>query len=552
MLNRHRSRKMGSRVIFFSVVFLFLLSFIRLNGVDEAKKGKFVEIDYYRGQLLADYLPFNEKFLIKGSPALPFGEKADVVVLTVKDKDGRLLKSRDKKEVVIPPWIRHADGDNEFKFIVGPMLELKKTYKFCFEFFQRPEPDSIIVRKIVEGGIKTLSSSKELKRSDYRYSKAKELLQEVIKKAFEEMKAADKKNFRFLVYTDSGVKIEPSNTPKVEITEETISNFLLPVQLGQTIEDDLGNLETNFNAFYDFVNEPDGRLENLLKKIVELEKAEKNDKLKKMLGVLKKDVTSAAENVEGFLEELFDRAPKDLSILNIYKKQNAWLKDKFGAAVNKTFVDVVSKVKILVNKSKDITKNEKRYLEEIGTQYDGRLPKSFENDLRRSLEDYLVRHSAVSAHNLVWPTEAKLKKLRLGTIFGYAMVALPGKEFKNIGFDGVAYVGVKYYLGPVDISGPDPYLNKGTSRLALTFGTVLNSELHYEGQKQDNFAGVKPMFGLSYDFRRALGINAGLILFRQPSPNALAVDRKEIRLGLYAGITFDANLFNKLKELFKL
>jgi hypothetical protein len=163
---------------------------------------------------------------------------------------------------------------------------------------------------------------------------------------------------------------------------------------------------------------------------------------------------------------------------------------------------------------------------------------------------FYVEQAAVVLDQVVWKSHAHISALRIGTSYGFTAVGLsPGQ---NPGLDAVGNITLRFYFGPVDKDLPSPYTYPTIrSRFALLMGTDFSSEVRYEGEAQaDLFGGLKPMVGLGYDVNRFLGVDAGLIFYRQPTLNPLddaAVG--DPRASPYLGLSFDFNIFNRLQGL---
>lgn len=145
----------------------------------------------------------------------------------------------------------------------------------------------------------------------------------------------------------------------------------------------------------------------------------------------------------------------------------------------------------------------------------------------------------------------ELQALKIGTTFGGGLVGLNFQNEQARDLDVLSYTALKFYLSPVDKRIKDPYLDNRffISRLSILLGFSLTQEINYKGASLDRALGFYPVAGLSYDLNRYISIDLGGTLFKQQSLSPLT-NTDEIRVAPILGITFDADLFNRMRAVF--
>jgi hypothetical protein len=158
---------------------------------------------------------------------------------------------------------------------------------------------------------------------------------------------------------------------------------------------------------------------------------------------------------------------------------------------------------------------------------------------------FALAHAELGA--VPWDTDSEVRKVQIGTAYGGAFTFLD--VGKNAADDGFGFLLMKFYFGPVDKTLPRPY-SSWRSHFSFDVGAVSRSTVKYRGQEQDDaIAGLKPMVGLGIDIQRRIALHGGMLLFRQPSINPLATERKRLRASPFIGLGFDFDLFNQLSTM---
>jgi hypothetical protein len=162
---------------------------------------------------------------------------------------------------------------------------------------------------------------------------------------------------------------------------------------------------------------------------------------------------------------------------------------------------------------------------------------------------------AVDLTETAWTDSTTAKAVRIGTAFALGPVLLglcPGCDSPGTEGEVVALALLKIHLGPVDRRHPDAFAEP-KSRWAVNVGVKIKSDLNYRGQKQEDlFSGLMPALGLSYDRDRLISINAGALLYRQPSPNPFNLSRRGgPRAAPYLMVGLELDLINRLTGFLK-
>lgn len=606
-------QKAKKRYLLILVLLLFTASLFNAEKKEEKKASetKIKELNYIEGHLAQEFLPYYQKFSIKGSTKLPDKKEADVVKLVIKQSSKKIKKllkksnrrskkiiriSEGKKEEPFPAiekssreimeltrgsvkymafdefiqalikrseklmnislkpqkpfprihklsmklfkyskkikkkylqskeidtvqWSR-KDKETEFTLIVNPLTGWKKNYILSFTFYKRPGKDDTIIKEIVLETVKELGEifkeEKEIKRTD-----AENTLISIINE-----KERDGK-----IISLQGKKYEHESK-----TTKKISNIIKNIPV---LETQLQEAKIKLsNEIKELENIDDKKLTTLFQ---ELREAYDNLESKK-----KKDFFYNIEDInllEGAVEKPKDILKSEKLLEEFEKVLNArewkkFVKKDFSTNSRITLAQIINTLSEFL-KSNEI-KIEKE--EEI---------KKAKSGIEKLLPGYLHKiGKAVSFSNIAWPeTKTELDRIRIGTAYGFGGAALIGKE-KDTEFDTFSFLGLKFYLGPVDKRRPMPFLTR-CSRWSITLSTLFNSKISYKGQTQlDLLGGVKPMLGIGFDINSNFALNIGTIFFRQPSINPLAAEsKKRFKIAFFFGLSFDFDIINRIKTL---
>ena len=473
----------------------------------------FTEITFnsLQGQLETTFLPYAEKFIIKGSTSFATGE-ADIVHVAIKDEpDGKLL------ETVM--WTRpQGNTASEFSVIMPLLTSIGNEYEFTFTFLKRATFDTQMLNTVIDATMRRIQQHITANRSISTSQADAILTQEVNTQLLSLPGASD---FRFV----AGLSVQ-TGLPTYRFSEGNTTVLTRLSQAATTLVQ-LGGEQAQLAAAQTALTAAlsGGNFGNLT---TEMQQA---GLLAEDINVLRAAVTAPTE------------APTDLF-------------DRFTIVINSAtrptqVSDASAALLITVLTQIDLIRSASTTIEEANLNF--AAAQVSEQQLRNAIGEFFIEQSKATLDDVVWPGKAKLEELRIGTGYGFAATYLnPLDDYKE---EALSYIALKIHFGPVDKSLPDIYAypQKIKSRLAVTIGLVFDSQIFYEGQEQkDLFASMKPMLGISYDLNRYLGFNVGAMLFRQPSTNPLAAaaaERERAKMAPYFGILFDFNVINRLNTL---
>lgn len=162
---------------------------------------------------------------------------------------------------------------------------------------------------------------------------------------------------------------------------------------------------------------------------------------------------------------------------------------------------------------------------------------------RIDLGDAIVTASAGHGQATTSRVGTELQSLLVGTTAGAGGVFLGEGEW-----DMFTYAALKFYLGPVDKSLPEPYLgdHPALNRLAFSFGILAGDGISFRGSDLEDVVGVKPLLALSFDVTPFVTVDGGFIFFRQPLRGPATTD-KQLRGRPFFGVSFDFNIIDRLR-----
>ena len=196
----------------------------------------------------------------------------------------------------------------------------------------------------------------------------------------------------------------------------------------------------------------------------------------------------------------------------------------------------------------DIAKK-KQYIDSTNTLINDKLV-SYLKDQYLPVANYSLRAQSRRA-------KAEIDRLGLGTVFGFGNVFLGTLSNSPKESELAAFTGLKIRFGwlfpgvaLVDPSLDDPFPDKA-SHFYVVFGSLISTDLTYQGRNLVKVSGYYPVIALGYDINPHLGVSAGVVLFKQQSLNPLASSRNEEKGAFWLSVDLDADLFNALKGALK-
>jgi hypothetical protein len=503
------------------------------------------------GKIVQDFLPYYKSFRIVGSTKLPDID-ADWVRLEIWKIGKKAFKKAKKRQnankslneifeeqfeggsidpIVTRNWKRGlGDNTSTFELIVPPLTGWKKRYFFTFTFYDKPDKDSKFIKKIVDSIIKELQKKLE-SSGQVTGTDVKNLLNSVVQSEITGLTANS--DFHSL----NTNQINPRKNRSIDVFKFDDHPLVGTIQRMAVDKVVLKNAEKNLMDFSNQVsniNDNDfGKLINELN--VCLDKAIKDGVVEKLPFnrddiELLKDLKKKPEMVPRHFDEKF---------IDINTPQWAFRKISDTKNILQQLIDAFTQVYIV---------------NEIRNNFNENMDKIIA-DLKKVLAGFYVKHSTVFAECKVPFTsdETELDRLRIGTIYGLGGAILNASngdklDFEEAQLDLFSYVGIKYYLGPVDRRRPRPFLTN-MSRWSIHIGAVLKSEITYKGQDMTGmFGDMIPTFGIGFDLNPTFCLNLGVLLFKQPGINPLS-EAKEKKWALFLGFSYDIDLFNTIKGL---
>ncbi|QNR24162.1 hypothetical protein [Croceimicrobium hydrocarbonivorans] len=145
----------------------------------------------------------------------------------------------------------------------------------------------------------------------------------------------------------------------------------------------------------------------------------------------------------------------------------------------------------------------------------------------------------------------ELDAIRIGTAIGAGALAFSTDQHRYWQLEGFGYVGLKFYLQPVDKRLVNPYLQsrKGFFKsTAILVGFVSGVSPKFKDQEIQAIGNIKPMLALSLDINRYISLDLGAAFYNMEYISPL-------KSGTYfsaspiIGLSFDADIFNRFSAL---
>jgi hypothetical protein len=471
------------------------------------------EFCYQNGQIEAEYLPYNKKFVLTGSTALP-RRNVDFVTLRTQGIDKHLCWQRPE-----------GDTTKRFRIIVPALTSLHHSYEFTLTYYAKLETVDPQTRVLVDATIEALL---KLEREPITDEDVRNSLEQQLEQLNSASESSSERGTLVLYPPDCGRIKRPFPSPG--ISEQ------LAMSLGQaslqlkTIREKSLSLATAEEGYEKWLELNADSLERTMTRMQESARlaASRNQDL----GFTEEDIQLLQDAVHQ-IEEKADTIRNSPALRpNQWRQPIPRVNEGLLGELRQHARTIFSLKHNLDAKLAAYQNTENTVLEEV----------------KSLLGQYVTEELSVSFAEDTSAPQTEINRLRIGTAYGYYSALLSGAGIEHEGFAAVA---LKYYWSPVDRSLKNPFPT-WKSRWSFTLGSVFSSDIGYKGQEQDDaFGGLKPMIGINYD-RRLFGLNAGIVLFRQPSVNPLAAGvRSDVRIAPFLGMTFEFDALNRIRDLLK-
>ena len=496
-----------------TLIAIFFISLSILNG-----QQPLTEIQIINGSINADYLPYKKKFILKGSAILQ-KDTADVIAI-------KISKSSDGAAHHESTWYRKfKEKEKEFQFVIDKPLEFDEEYKIELTYYIKTGLGHDLMKTVIE------RAKKRSIQAAIGGTFTSTTIESEVNAVLSQISAANQ-NFGYITENNGGITFYPGVTISYPGMSDPSWQQLLGDYAGIVDEynsntADIASALANVKAY---TNDPNfSALQTWL-----LQEKRNNSRLTFM-----PDDVRQLEHIAKLklAESPFGRIRHDIN--------SGQLTFTRGESVYQT---------LIVNLESSFYQHAQKIEErpELKLQLDY-------NEKELDAVDAIIREGVTSHGTSVkyaetFLSKSELESIRIGTTFGFSYTGLAYQENefdqRKLSGDLFMYGGLKFYFGPVDKDLKDPYSLSGNpilNRLALTFGVALSS-INFKGTDVENAAGLKPMFGFSYDLTRYITLDVGTVFFKNKSISSLS-DRKTLFGRPFIGISFDANLFNQIRKI---
>jgi hypothetical protein len=483
------------------------------DGGGGAQPPNLVQLDYENGRMLQPYLPYSRPFVITGSPVTSRG-RADVVW-------GRISEARDTARAVTTScWVRPAGAPAETKFrTVFDRLVLGREYRVRLTF--ATAVDTAITAPGVRAGLRAAAEAAEASKRAPNTDDVSQRVTDAVRTQVANQLGGDT---RFVQITTEG-QCADTGEIQVRITDADARRLLRAVAAKR----DLDSARAREGRAFDALQQINGvALTNLAAAL----RTARNNPAYKNLPYTLADVSALQTAVSSLT--LLDQAAWDRlnGIFRVAAPAPPVLRpyQLFLEQTLATLRQVRSAQQAVVTKTAD----EAREAEAV-------------NAIVSRVLTQFVPISEASKVETSWGAEAEVRKLQIGTAVSGASVFFGPNGGDR---DGVMVAALRFYLGPVDRSLPEPWSSR-RARAAIDIGGLFQSELTYRGQEQRSlFKSISPTLGVSYDLTRYLSVTGGMVFYRQPSTNPLAgTSASHVRTSLFLGVGTDFDALNQLNTL---
>lgn len=535
-------------------------------------------VEYRDGQLRGQ-LPYGEPFVLYGSTRPPgAAERAEVVqIMLYEEADPRRRRRQERRllgrgravaavygdePVFIGSWWAGTDRDpGKFDVYIGRPLWPDTRYKLVFNFFQRHEINDTLTRQIV----------RDVKEGIYRLNKRSVRVDDVARQLNERVaRMTDSLSFGYLRTTPEGEVIFDRGVRELSLpvggefapsVQEDIARLVREEMALRSADSLLRDVRLTLQALAR--SQPylqlAARLEDLaldpavrvpfsmaevqsLRQVVESGQAAA-DPFMRLLPFAAADGGALTDPQKRLILELQTYYQElTVNIQTVQRRQAAIviLNERIGPGG----LDRIIASGFVLAQSASVVTTPFTQLAEAPEPSGN--PPSGAAQRRAAPAEVLSSSTGFDAINI-------------GTAYGVSAVGLNfgrpagggsgGFTLADTEPDLITYLGVKFYFSRVDKSLriADPY-PLPRDRFSLLAGIKVSGQLNYRGADLGNVIGVQPVLGLSFDFNRAMSLDAGFIFFEQETLSPLT-SYARLRAAPFAGLSIDANAFNAVRKL---
>lgn len=582
---------MKQRVLF--GLFLSFLSFELGAQANEDASKSLTELRFnVNNSTLVGGPVYGRHFIIKGGLELPGGEKANAVELVIYAQN-----DAGKKEVFRQEWFRvkaidGANPETEFEFYVNEFLEFDQTYQYEFAFSKtRIIPDNAantIISNIEDRLIRFAGQNGDasperiydwllMELSTFYAGTPQNSITSELESMLESKQGfktglvltassadqflnAQRNYLAFqkdsIITQDSLLLLDLQINQGLEIAKQLLSAVNFDPEFLNKLENTdlsnesellaLGNAEFWNALIYKLGDYPQKNTIQLFAKAVQdtnLSLAKTNlAETQKVVDYLNKLKLTCSNLPTGF------KASKALGngTANTMSKEVLFLFRNPKGLVNGELIPLIIHY---ANKRRRIVEDEASYAIYKASE---KLMKADFKRLLDPLRGVLVEIRKVSTYR---PEAAvnkeELDAIRIGTAIGAGALAFSTDRHRYWQLEGFGYVGLKFYLQPVDKRLVNPYLKSRRGffkSTAIMVGFVSGVSPKFKDQEIQAIGNIKPMLALSLDINRYISLDLGAAFYNMEYISPL-------KSGTYfsaspiIGLSFDADIFNRFSAL---
>ncbi|MDN5202521.1 hypothetical protein QQ008_14130 [Fulvivirgaceae bacterium BMA10] len=525
---------------------IIALSLTQLAWSQDEDNTPVLELSPNTNTLRGDVI-YGRHFIIRGSTKQPFKKNADLIHLRIRKKGATTNKFEGF-------WWRTEDGDkgNDFEFYINTVLEFETDYVFSFAFYRS--------KKIEEGSATAILNA--VKAEYEQMIKNQESFELTAKDIQESINIAITSFLRdrgIYTFEDS---LNLSQSPQIDVSEVIEESALDPIANQIRNIDDLLIINENIISYEKKIRKYilDGTFRKAGERLASLNGAAGAPAPGAIgLGHITATTITTADcnalinlsDVAGFKAIDFSVTGGDYApVFQILGEIDAGTVDvpsDVSMEQSTTFKFIADMMELQGNLLSNETEKSRR----VGL-LDTEATK-LESELDKLLGELTIGLKALNSYETQGSTTPSTKEaveaIRIGTTFGGSIVFLD--VFGQSRQDAISYVGLKFFLSPVDKRIADPYIGKDGifKKTSILVGFQTGGDLNYKGQELLDAVGIKPILGFSYDINRYISVDIGSIFFIQPSISPLT-NSEELKSALIVGISLDADALNRFRALF--
>lgn len=531
---------------------------------------------YVNGQIQGQ-LPYGKEFFISGNTLQPgTAQRANVVELAIYEEVYRTQRIRRERRIFFKPdsltlyfgtspiyqsfWWDSEDTDPaNFKVYVGRPLKVNTYYQVVLNFYHKYQLDDATTKRLIETVKLRIAGQNNL---SVRIENVEDVLNDVVAEYAQEV------NFGYLEPTRNDRVRFDTTRKRLELPVTGELPYNLQLELGRIIQHEQILADANF------------KLES---KINELKLFARSDTFmdleRRLNAALREDdsVTYRLSDVQALRNFLvtgntnYDPFPPLLRyvesssgsrrLTELDKMILRALPGNYFRPIQNLTMNrdrLLDKIELMNEQVSDAGLDQligegfvqANSAELIETPY-AKLPESASDGTNR-------RQSFAVGENSDLVPSTGYDAINIGTAYGVGLVGLNFPDPTTLGSNDpfaltepalVSYIGVKFYFSQVDkaffIEEPYPLFR---DRLSLMVGVKATGDLNYRGNSLGKVLAVQPVTGLSVDINRVMSLDAGFVLFGEPSLSPF-LDRNRLRVAPFIGLSLDANVFNATRNL---